>query len=127
MPSGLAHLLKAAGETTRLRILNLLRQGTICVCDLQAVLGLPQPTVSRHLAALRHAGLVRDSREGPRVLYSLAPATSGRLRAFHHFLAELCPSEPLLQKDLLALEKALEKGECMLLQRKEVAAVEARE
>jgi len=127
MPSELTKLLKAAGDVTRLRILNLLRQGTICVCDLQVVLRLPQPTVSRHLAALRHAGLVRDFREGPRVLYSLVPATSGPLKSFQQFLAEVCPSEPLLQKDLQALAKALEKGECVVLQREEPKALEARE
>ena len=123
----LCDLLRAAGELTRLRILNLLRQGSICVCHLQAVLGIPQPTVSRHLAALRHAGLVLDSREGPRVLYSLSPATSSQLKAFHQFLAEVCLGEPLLQKDVQALEKALEAGECVLLQRKEPSAVEARQ
>ncbi len=126
MPSDLPQLLKAASDLTRLRILNLLRQGTICVCDLQVVLRLPQPTVSRHLAALRHAGLVRDFREGPRVLYSLAPATSSRLQAFLQFLANVCPGEPLLQRDLRTLERALEKGECVLLQRKEPSTLEAR-
>jgi ArsR family transcriptional regulator len=127
MAVALADLLRAAGENTRLRILNLLRRGTICVCDLQAVLGIPQPTVSRHLAALRHAGLVRDSREGPRVLYSLAPATSSQLKLFQQFLAEACPGEPLLQKDVQALEKALEAGECVVLQREEPIGIEARE
>lgn len=48
MAFGLAAILKSAGEPTRLRILNLLRQGDICVCDLQAVLAIPQPTISRH-------------------------------------------------------------------------------
>ena len=123
----LAKLFRAVGEPTRLRLLNLLRRGTICVCDLQAVLRLRQPTVSRHLAALRHAGLVRDSREGPRVLYSLAPATSSQLKAFHQYLAEVCPGEPLLQKDLREMEKALARGECMVLERKESTGVEASE
>jgi ArsR family transcriptional regulator len=119
MAVGLADLMRAAGEPTRIRLLNLLRRGTICVCDLQAVLGLPQPTVSRHLAALRHAGLVRDSREGPRVLYSLVPATSNQLRLFHQFLGEACRDEALLQQDLEALDRALQAGECVVLERKD--------
>ena len=53
----LAEILRAAGEPTRLRLLNLLRLGEACVCDLQVVLEIPQSTVSRHLATLRHAGL----------------------------------------------------------------------
>ncbi len=127
MPSGLADLLKAAGEPTRLRILNLLREGSICVCDLQTVLALPQPTVSRHLAALRHAGLVQDFRDGPRVLYSLAPATTSQLMAFHEFLRTVCPNDQLLLNDLMALHKALERGDCVLLERKDRAPISARD
>jgi len=123
----LDEILKAAGEPTRLRILNLLRRGSICVCDLQAVLDLPQPTVSRHLAALRHAGLVLDFREGPRVLYSLAPATTVQARAFHEFLRKVCPEEPQLQADFRALEKALAQGECTVLERKTIVGIEASE
>jgi len=115
--SSLATILKAAGEMTRLRILNLLRQGSICVCDLQAVLALPQPTVSRHLAALRHAGLVRDFREGTRVLYSLAPATSATLKAFFDFLEQVTPGQDELKKDLKAMERAIREGQCMVLGR----------
>lgn len=97
----LAELLKAAGEPTRLRILNLLRLGSICVCDLQAVLASPQPTISRHLAALRHAGLVCDTRLGTRVFYSLAPATTPQLAAFHELLERTCPQEESLLPDLV--------------------------
>lgn len=118
MASSLATILKAAGELTRLRILNLLRQGSICVCDLQAVLALPQPTVSRHLAALRHAGLVRDLREGTRVLYSLAPATSTQVKAFYEFLDHVCSAEDALRNDLQALSQAISRGECTLLGRR---------
>ena len=68
MPVKLDELMKAAGEPTRLRILNLLGQGSVCVCDMQSVLGIPQPTISRHLAVLRHAGLVKDDRQGTRMV-----------------------------------------------------------
>lgn len=98
MNSELAQLFKAASEPVRLEILQLLRGGTLCVCDLQAQLGLPQPTVSRHLAALRHTGLVRDRREGPRMLYSLAPAETDLRTAFLHFLARACEMDPALRR-----------------------------
>lgn len=65
----LAQLLEAVAEPTRLRILNLLEQGEFCVCKLQAVLGLNEPTVSRHLTRLRFAGLVSSQRNGSRVMY----------------------------------------------------------
>jgi ArsR family transcriptional regulator len=61
---------RALADPTRLRILNLLLNEPVCVCDLAATLGLPQPLVSRHLAYLRSAGLVQDRRCGTRVNYS---------------------------------------------------------
>jgi ArsR family transcriptional regulator len=114
MTTPLDELLKAAGEPTRLRILNLLRQGSICVCDLQAVLEIPQPTISRHLAALRHAGLVQDVRNGTRVVYSLTPAGTPQLEALYQFLDRACPAEPVLQSDLHKFEGAVREGRCRL-------------
>lgn len=99
MPENLAPLCKAAGEPARLRILNLLRGGTRCVCDVQGLLGLPQPTVSRHLAALRHAGLVRDERRGPRVLYSLVRCGSPLQQAFLRLLDRACELDPSLCRE----------------------------
>ena len=110
----LHELLKAAGEPTRLRILNLLRMGSICVCDLQAVLQIPQPTISRHLAALRHAGIVQDIRNGTRMVYSLMPASTPQLEALHQLLDQGCPSEDLLQSDLQRFESAVREGRCRL-------------
>jgi ArsR family transcriptional regulator len=107
----LDEILSAAGEPTRLRILNLLLRGSICVCDLQAVLEVPQPTVSRHLAALRHAGLVEDSRNGPRVFYSMSPPDTPRLRAFVKFLRAAAPGEAVLLADMAKLRgRAPRKG-----------------
>lgn len=71
--SGLENLFKALADGTRLRILALLQAGEICVCDIHESLGLPQPTVSRHLAYLRKFGLVQGRKEGLWVHYRLAP------------------------------------------------------
>lgn len=54
----LDELFRGFADPTRIRILNLLAAGELCVCDLVALLGLSQPTVSRHLAYLRRSGLV---------------------------------------------------------------------
>jgi ArsR family transcriptional regulator, arsenate/arsenite/antimonite-responsive transcriptional repressor len=67
---------RAVSDRTRLRILNLLRGGEICVCHIVAVLESPQPTVSRHLAYLRRAGLVVARKEGQWMHYRLAPVRS---------------------------------------------------
>lgn len=65
-------LFKAFADPTRLRILNLLAAGELCVCDIVELLGLPQPSVSRHLAALRRAELVEVSRAWKFAHYRLA-------------------------------------------------------
>ena len=65
---------RAFADRTRLRILHLLRDGELCVCDLVEVIGAPQPKVSRHLAYLRRAGLVLARKEGLWSYYKLAPA-----------------------------------------------------
>ena len=63
--------LLTVAEPTRLRILNCLAAAPLFVSDLQAVLDLPQPTVSRHLQVLRKARLVRDTPVAQYVLYRL--------------------------------------------------------
>ena len=77
-------IFRALSDRTRLRILNLLRGGELCVCDLVSVLDVPQPTASRHLAYLRKAGLVLARKEGLWHYYRLSPAQS----KFHKKLLE---------------------------------------
>jgi len=67
--------LKAAGDPTRTRILKLLEARELCVCQIQAVLGLAPSTVSKHLSVLRAAGLVDDRRAGKWIHYGI-PASS---------------------------------------------------
>ena len=67
--------MKAVADPTRTRILKLLQGGGLCVCQVQAVLGLAPSTVSKHLAILRLAGLVEDRRDGRWIEYRLARAT----------------------------------------------------
>lgn len=63
---------KALADRTRLRILMLVAEGEVCVCDIHDTLQLPQPTVSRHLAYLRRSGLVAARRSGTWMHYRLA-------------------------------------------------------
>jgi len=98
----LAGLFKALGDATRLRLLNLLSARSLCVRDLQEVLRISQPLVSRQLAILRAANLVRTQRQGPRVCYSLsrAPFLNYPLSMF---LNEVVPFFPELQADVQRL------------------------
>jgi len=71
------HLLRALADHTRLRLLNLMEGREICVCYLVNVTGESQPKISRHLAYLRHAGIVAAKREGKWMHYRIeAPRTS---------------------------------------------------
>src|SRR5262245_22831699 len=69
-------LIKAFSDPVRLRLLNLLGAGEVCVCHLHSALELPQPTVSRHLAYLRKRGLVVGRKDGFWVYYRLAKPAS---------------------------------------------------
>ncbi|MGK2907811.1 MAG: ArsR/SmtB family transcription factor [Desulfuromonadales bacterium] len=64
-----AKIFKALADENRLRILALLLEGELCVCEIMAALDLPQSTVSRHLAYLRNNGWVKDSRRGVWMYY----------------------------------------------------------
>jgi len=81
-------VLKALADDTRLRILNLLVRGELCVCDIMRVLDIAQTNASRHLARLRVAGLVTARREGVWMHYSLAPPSGTLHQRLLDWLAE---------------------------------------
>jgi ArsR family transcriptional regulator len=95
-------LLKAVADPVRLRLLHLLTsRDEVCVCYLHEALELPQPTVSRHLAYLRKAGLVATRKEGLWVHYRLARPTG----MLHRFLLG-CIAEGLGDLDALKRDHA---------------------
>lgn len=65
-------VMKALSDPSRVKIIKMLEQKELCVCELTAALGLAQPTVSKHLKLLEDAELVESRREGTWVNYSLA-------------------------------------------------------
>jgi ArsR family transcriptional regulator, arsenate/arsenite/antimonite-responsive transcriptional repressor len=81
-----ARLFHALSDGTRLAVLELLRGGEQCVCDLQGSIGAAQSRLSFHLKVLREAGLVTDRKQGRWSYYSLDRAT---LEAAEGFLSTL--------------------------------------
>ena len=67
----LSSLFKALSDETRLRIIKLLEQGELCVCDITAALDMVQPKVSFHLNTLKEAGFIRDRKQGRWIHYRL--------------------------------------------------------
>ncbi len=105
----------AIGEPTRLRILMLLLERELCVCDLSDVLRLPQSTVSRHMSRLKSAGLVLSRRELTWIHYQLAPSELATdLKAL--LLAHLAKLEPY-RSDRRVLATLLRDGRCAGAQR----------
>ncbi|HXE58899.1 MAG TPA: metalloregulator ArsR/SmtB family transcription factor [Gemmatimonadales bacterium] len=90
-----ADLLLAVAEPTRLRIVNCLAAGPLFVSELQALLRLPQPTVSRHLKVLREAGVVRDTPIARFVLYRLRRDGDARGRLLSAILEAVTHDERL--------------------------------
>lgn len=74
-------VMKALSDPNRLKILKMLQERTLCVCEIQASLGLAQPTVSNHLKLLENAGLVCAKKNGPWVDYSLSDGSVNRYAA----------------------------------------------
>lgn len=114
---------KALADTSRLRILNLLLHGELCVCDIQHVLEATQPNVSRHLAYLKNSGLVLDRRDGYRVFYRLANPKDPMKRRLFEFLRDAYKNEEQMQADREHLKEAIEEGACTLSEWKPYSVV----
>lgn len=92
-------IFRALSDQTRLRILNLLRGGELCVCHLVSVLGVPQPTASRHLSYLRKAGLVVARREGLWSYYRLSPARGKSRKMLFECLVQCFREDAVFAED----------------------------
>ncbi len=68
----LTELFRIFADSTRVRILYVLEESEMCVCDLAALLGMTQSAISHQLRALKNARLVKARRDGKTVFYSLA-------------------------------------------------------
>ena len=108
----LENYFKALSDLNRLRIMNLLLHGELCVCDIQYVLDSPQPNVSRHLAYLKHSGLISDRRDGLRMFYRIDESQDPTLRALLEFLRAAFARIKPLQDDVRRLKLAIRAGHC---------------
>jgi len=77
-----ARLFKALGDEVRLKLLHLVKDQEVCVCDLVDVLGMPQGTLSHHLSVLSQAGLVTARKQGRWNYYQATPLTQVPLAVF---------------------------------------------
>lgn len=96
-------VMKALSDPNRVKLVKMLQKRTLCVCEVRAVLGIAQPTVSKHLKILEGAGLVDRRKEGLWVNYSLtdggrSPYAASLLGNLMHWLADDPEIRELMEK-----------------------------
>jgi ArsR family transcriptional regulator len=99
-------MFRAFSDSTRLRILHLLLNGEMCVCDIVSITRVPQPTASRHLAYLRRAGLIEKRRQGLWAYYKLTAAKSTFHQSLVKCLKECFRDVPELASDAKRASRA---------------------
>jgi ArsR family transcriptional regulator len=114
----IANIFKALSDDTRLRVIKLLQERELCVCELMQVLEMSQPRISRHLSVLKNAGLVNDRREGKWIHYSLRQETQGKeIKILLDSMVVMANDDAVVKGDKKNLKKAIRlsevKGSCM--------------
>lgn len=103
----LLNTLKSLSDETRLRLINLLYEKELCVCDLVEALQVSQPKVSRHLSSLKNAGLVSDRKQAQWVYYSIIHDTENKFLDNLVFLN--LRNKDVFKKDLKNLKEWLQR------------------
>lgn len=105
MKTDLVTLFQALGDPTRLRLLNLMAAGDVCVCYFVEILDETQPKISRHLAYLRRAGIVSARRDGKWMHYGLVMPSDAAQAAVLETVLGVIAGDRQMQRDRAALEK----------------------
>lgn len=101
----LVHIYQCLCDRTRLRLLNLLQDGPLCVCHLQGILGEPQAKISKHLRYLHARGLVQSRQVGNWRIYRLPVRQSRELAANLRCLQDCATEDAVICADTARLKK----------------------
>lgn len=96
--------LKALGDETRLRIINILKHGSLCVCEIEDILQVSQSNASRHLNKLMNADLVTYYKEAKYVYYQLNEETLKEFTFINELISNELEKEEILKKDYKMLQ-----------------------
>ncbi len=105
MLKDLEKVIKALADKNRLRILKMLQQREMCVCEIREVLGLSQPSVSKHLKILKEAGVIEDWQNGLWTNYQLRPQNIYAIKIVAD-LASWINNDSCIIQDLAKAKKA---------------------
>ena len=108
----LTRAFRALGDETRVRIVALLVHGELCVCHLEAALGISQPNCSRQLGILKAAGLVDSRRDGTWVYYRITDQEHASVRRVLDVLVKTFGAERALRADHARLKKRCGPNAC---------------
>lgn len=113
-------VMKALSDPNRVKVVKVLQQRDMCVCEIQEALGLSQPTVSKHLKILEDAGIVQSKKDGLWVCYSLSgggsPYASSLLGNLKHWIED--------DPEIKALREYIPGIQRELVRRKQVLSAE---
>jgi ArsR family transcriptional regulator len=101
----IVQVLKALGDETRIRILNLLRTGELCVCDIETVLGIQQSNASRHLNKLKLAGVIDSKKKSQWVYFYFNDETFLKFPFLSMIINDEIEKIPVCKNDLSLLKK----------------------
>jgi ArsR family transcriptional regulator len=93
-------ILKSLSDKNRIRIVKLLEKRKMCVCELAFILGITQPSVSRHLKKLKSAGLIKDEQEGFWTNYFLAKPHNLNTRRLIENVCRCLDENSAIKRDL---------------------------
>jgi ArsR family transcriptional regulator len=94
-------ILKALGDPNRIRIVKMLSERQLCLCEVREILGLSNSTVSKHLSILRDAGILLDSKDGKWVNFQLNVKPEQRFtRSIIDLLQDSFDDDETIQEDL---------------------------
>ena len=97
-------VMKAASDRNRIRILKMIQYKTMCVCELASVLGIKQPSVSRHLKKLKDAGIIGSKKDGLWTVYFIEPCNTFA-RDIVSGVKKQLNDDPQVMEDLKKAEK----------------------
>lgn len=106
----MVELFKTLGDLNRLRLVNLLMEAEICVCEIEVILELTQSNASRHLRKLREAGLIRSSKEGQWIHYRFAGDFDEAHPELIAYLRRRFGADAVYREDLARLERYRAQG-----------------
>ncbi len=105
-------IFKAFGDATRLRILALLQNHELCVCEIEAALSLSQPNASRILTILKNAGIIQSRKQAQWTYYKISEDFSAQYPELAAALEKICADLPSTKPDKNTLEKFRETRSC---------------